>query len=503
MRRPSCLPALLVTLGMYTSPAAAQGTGGADRGGCVPAREADAGALLQEALRAIGAERLGDGIVRTRATEAVVENYQSDRAYPPFFLGMAALESWYTPGTGALRYHTRMAFPGGDFDMGEILGDAAATYRADGDSLQAAPALHGGALLSRAMDPWAVLHDWSSGTTVRVVGRCRVRDYPRIVLARSGPYGPEQLALDPGSHLPVSLEREEPHYLWGQVAVGYVYSNWSREAGLWYSGSSFRTVDGEAEISRTTTAFGTVSRDSAVALALPHTGAAMPPSDPPFLLPTPPDSVRVSDATRLLVNRGYAEGVVLLGDTLYLLDATQGEQRARADSSLIARLFPGTHPIVLVVTDVAWPHVAGVRYWVARGATVVSHPLSRPFLEQVLARRWTRQPDLYERRRGRAKLAFREVRDSLTLAGGRLRVYALDGISSEGGLMAYVGPDRFLWAGDYVQTVAQPSTYAAEVWQAVRRAGLEPAQVAAQHLRLTPWTTVDSLVRSDLPKDAS
>ena len=65
MHRPSCLPALLVTLGMYASLAAAQGTGSvtarppartaidpqqADRGGCVPAREVDAGALLQEAF---------------------------------------------------------------------------------------------------------------------------------------------------------------------------------------------------------------------------------------------------------------------------------------------------------------------------------------------------------------------------------------------------------------------------------------------------------------------
>ena len=41
-------------------------------------------------------------------------------------------------------------------------------------------------------------------------------------------------------------------------------------------------------------------------------------------------------------------------------------------------------------------------------------------------------------------LVFRPVRDSLALAGGRLRIYPIDGISSEGGLMAYVQGDRFL-----------------------------------------------------------
>src|SRR4029077_133420 len=141
--------------------------------------------------------------------------------------------------------------------------------------------------------------------------------------------------------------------------------------------------------------------------------------------------------TRLLANPGYREGVVLLRDTLYLLDATQGEERARADSAMIARLFPGRHAIVLVVTDLAWPHVAGMRYWVARGATVVSHRASRAFLERVLARRWTRAPDLYERRRAKTRFTFVPVTDSLALAGGKLRLYAIDGLGGEGAVMAY------------------------------------------------------------------
>jgi hypothetical protein len=207
----------------------------------------------------------------------------------------------------------------------------------------------------------------------------------------------------------------------------------------------------------------------------------------------------VSGRTHLLANPGYTEGVTLLGDTLYLLDATQGEERARADSAVIDRLLPGQHPVVLVVTDLAWPHVAGVRYWVARGATIVSHRLSRPFLERVLARRWTRAPDLYERRRDQAKLTFMAVDDSLSLAGGKLRLYAIDGMGSEGGIMAYLPEDQFLWAGDYIQTVQQPSTYAMEVWRAVRRAGIRPTRTAAQHLPLTRWSVLDSLARDSRP----
>jgi hypothetical protein len=348
-----------------------------------------------------------------------------------------------------------------------------------------------------------MLYDWSTDTAVGVVGRCRVRDYPRLVLQRHGVYGLERLAIDPASHLPVTLEREEPHYLWGQVAVSYVYSNWDQSGGVAVPLSSFRMVDGTAEVSRTVVEYGRMPVDSAPSLRIPSPAVAMAPTPPAFLVPTPPDSSRVSHAIGLLANRGYREGVALLGDTLYLLDATQGEARARADSVMMAAMFPGPHPVVLVVTDLAWPHIAGLRYWVARGATVVSHRVSRPFLEKVLARRWTRTPDLYERRRATARFRFVPVGDSLTLAGGKLRVYPIDGLGGEGGVVAWLPDDRFLWAGDYIQTAKQPTTYAADVWRAAERAGIRPDQVAAQHLPLTPWSTIDSLSRAEGRTDAS
>jgi hypothetical protein len=471
-------------------------------GVCQPAPEADARAVVRDALHALGAMTRGDSVLHLRIVEATVEDYQSDRSYPPFFLGVTTRESWYDAGTGVLRSRGRITFPEGEYDVGETLNGPRATFSA-GDTVQPAPLAHGAALSVRGLDPWPVLYDWSTSEKVTVVGRCRIRDYPRIVLERDGPYGRERLAVDPVNHLPVSLRREEPHYLWGQISVEYVYANWARSGGVVFAGSSFRMVDGTAEVSRTVAAGNAVPRDSAPSLTLPDSQTVMPPMQPRYLQPTPPDSVPVSDGIRLLVNRGYAEAVALVGDTIYLLDATQGEARARADSAMIARLFPGRHPLVLVVTDLAWPHIAGVRYWVARGATIVSHRASRPFLERVLARRWTRAPDLYERRRGRTRLVFRPVGDSLALAGGKLKIYAIDGIGSEGALMAYLDRDRFLWASDYIQTVEQPSTYATDVWRAVERTRIRPTRVAAQHLPLTDWSVVDSLARIGAGKDAT
>jgi hypothetical protein len=152
------------------------------------------------------------------------------------------------------------------------------------------------------------------------------------------------------------------------------------------------------------------------------------------------------------------------------------------------------------VTDLAWPHVAGVRYWVAQGATIISHRASRPFLTRVTERRWTEAPDMLERVRPRGvRMKFKAVDDSLRLGGGAVTLFAIDGPSSEGALAAYVHADRFLWASDFVQTLAQPTQYLDEVAAAVNRMKYEPGRLAAEHLPLTDWSAATRFDRRVIP----
>jgi hypothetical protein len=213
----------------------------------------------------------------------------------------------------------------------------------------------------------------------------------------------------------------------------------------------------------------------------------------PFLAPTNPDTIRVATNVFLLKNRGYAEMVTLERDTVFMMEATQGDERARQDSVWIGRLFPGRHPVAVIVTDVAWPHIAGVRFWVASGATIISHQASKLMLERVVHRRWTLAPDRLESRRAGNQLRFRPVTDSLRLAGGRVALYAIDGIGSEGALMAWLPGSATLWGSDYLQDATQPTLYTTEVVRAARRAGIAPKQTAAQHLPLTRWATLEAL----------
>jgi len=454
--------------------------------GCRSAPGADAAALLRRAAERTGLPRTSATVLITTAFDLKSHQFESDRTYPPALAEVAALDHWFDPATGVERVRQYTTIGGYEYGF-ESIGDARASYVVADTALTPSEETHSAMYESRPLNVWAMLEDWLAATDVRVEGQCVYRDYPRIVLTRRGARGPERLFLDPKSGYPTKLDRVEPHYLWGQRHVEYVYSTWQRVGSAHLPGGSFRLEDGLTTIARTFGKTRLAPRDSAPSLTVPARDEPMAFARPVFLRPTRPDTVRVSSSTFLLRNRGYTEAVTLQRDTVFVFDATQGDERVKEDSAWIASLFPGRHPIVVVVTDLAWPHVAGVRAWVARGATIASHRAARSFLSDVVNRRWTLSPDLLERRRATARLRFRAVDDSLTLAGGAITVLPIDGAASEVALIAFVRPDRFLWASDFIQNVSAPTQYLDEVTAAVTRVGVRPLMVAAEHAPLIAW----------------
>lgn len=446
-----------------------------------------AAAWLERAEAAVGLPHLAGNVLAFQASDISILTNQSDRMYPPYIHMPANSEWWFEPGSGVER-SGRV----GEARRTGFLRSGSATYQVRDTLLVPMPPVHGFLRISRDLNPLAMLVDWRGASGLRVAERCRFREYWRTVLSRGDG---ARLYLDTKTAVPVKLERVEPHYLWGQVKVEYLYTTWWGSGPVILPVTAVRLVDGEPELIRSIGLTpGAVRVDSGPPpLRLPDNAPDMTNVPNPMLAIGRVDTVRVAPNAFLLVNRAYTESVVLARDTVWLLDATQGEERARADSAWISRLFPGNHPVAVVVTDLAWPHISGVRFWVARGATLVTHVTSRDFLQRVIDRRWTLAPDALERARAGARPRFRLVADSLSLAGGALRLHVIDGVASEGALMAWLPEARFLWAGDYVQTATEPSWYATEVWQAVVRAGIAPERVAAQHLALTPWATVRGL----------
>ncbi|MBI3787182.1 MAG: hypothetical protein HY276_02905 [Ignavibacteriales bacterium] len=460
-------------------------------GKSVKATSNDAQSLINRAIEAVGINRAQEKILHYHTMEGTEQNYQSDRTYPPFFSAMFSRELWLDPSTIAERSASTMVFPGsGPGQARSVLTGTSATYAVRDTNLTPVPEAFAP---MRKLNAWAVLLEWKQANDVHVDKPQYYRDYWRDVLVRKTQTGEERLFLDQKTGFPIKLDYEEKHYLWGQVHVEFIYSTWIEAGNAYIPSASFRIVDGATEVTRTLGTVELIEKTKAPRLTLPPTAKPQGNQTPLFLQPLSPDTVGVSTSTFLLRNPGYTEAITLINDTVYVFDATQAEERSRQDEAWIKKLFPGNHPVVLVVTDLAWPHIAGVRYWVAQGATVISHRMSEAFLKKVIERKWTLAPDLLEQRRGKVKFKFKSVGTAVRLAGGEVRLYAIDGIGSEGALMAYLPEDGFLWASDFIQRLDAPTKYTTEVWQATKRVGIAPQRVGAEHIGLTPWSKIESL----------
>ena len=456
---------------------------------------ADASLLLRRVATALRMDAVDQQVLRQEAVDVTSHPFESDRPYPPFLMETSRVTEWLDVSTGAVRTDKHEGMIGGyQFPASSSISTPSATFVLQDTAAAPSPETHWFTLTARPLNAWTVVDDWRRADDVRAVERCDYRGFPRIVLTRRGYFGTEQLLLDEKTSYPVALRRKEPHYLWGQVGAEYVYATWQRVGDGHVPGTASRVVDGEVEMTRSFGQSSFVGRASAPSFKTPAI-QPMRAQTPAYLDPVNPDTVRVSARSFLLRNAGYTELVTLQRDTVYLFDPTQGETRARLDSTWIKRLFPGEHAVVVIVTDLAWPHLAGVRFWVASGATIVSHRTARPFIDRVIQRRWTLAPDKLEQRRGRdqAALRFRSVDDSLPVARGALTLFAINGPASEGALAAFIHDDRFLWASDYVQTLRAPSHYVDEVVAAVRRHGYQPTKLGAEHIRLSEWSAAEHL----------
>lgn len=507
--------------------------GGAGRGATAKASDQSgessegAGHWLDRAKKAMRFERVGDGVLHYRAGEAEDHQFESDRMYAPALKAMETQEGWFDVQTGAERLSTVVTFPGGGpLPAQVILTVDGRAWGFAGDKARALPAT---SMRERNLNPWAVVWDWAKAGDARVAGAAMYRDYWRQVLVRGSGASEERLFVDLKTGFPVKLETEEKHYLWGQQKVEYVYTNWTLAGGVMVAGASFRIADGREENARTTGDVDFVKRDAAGALSVSAdtVRAAGPVEElPMFLRQIEPKVTKLGEKAYLLSNPGYNELVTEVGAganaKVFVFDATQGEVRAREDAAAIAKLFPGaaSEParVTVVVTDLAWPHVSGVRWWVAQGATIVAHPAAKVFLQQVVERKWTMAPDELEKKRGSVKFKFvsgskvplppisreggpaKEVAKGervTELGGGAIQLTAIDGIGSEVALIAFLPGDKLLWGSDYVQTVEQPTSYADEVWAAAKREGFEPDRVVAEHLQVTEWAKIEELVKRD------
>ncbi len=438
---------------------------------------------LARADRAIGVPAANGAVLRIVESSAQYLSDESDRPYGPFIMNPSSDTEWVDPATGVERVANGKTV---------VIRSTRATFV---DGTLASVRMHSGAWSRRAFDPWVVLAEWRRDTTVRVAGTRLYRDYRRVALTRQGRYGTDTLLVDSATAIPVALVRTEAHYFLGPIRVVYDYETWEDAGrGALYPASTTRLVDGTLDESRWVDPYNggavLVRSDSTPAISVADTTVTITVDPQHRFTVDPLDTVAVGGGTYLLVNKPFTSAVSLQRDTVFIFDTPGGEDRAQREHERVSQLFPGRHATVLVAMNAVWPHIAGLRYWVSQGATVVTSSKNVSFLRQVLERRWTALPDEFERQRATLRPNILAVRDSALLAGGQVQLYPMNGINGETVLLAYIAPARFVWATDHIQIVNARNILVDDVRKTAKHHGLAPIATSGPHFRVISWDSL-------------
>jgi len=189
-----------------------------------------------------------------------------------------------------------------------------------------------------------------------------------------------------------------------------------------------------------------------------------PPSGPATVaLGNPSEPSRELASGIVFIPGSWNTTLIRQDDGIIILEAPISSEYAAKVIAEAKRRFP-TQPIKAVITTSdSWPHIAGIREYVAQGVPIYALNLNRPILERMIAAPHTIHPD--DLQRSPRQPDFRWVHDKTSVGSGpnRLEIYPLHGETSERQMMVYFPEHRLLYGSDSFQTQGDKFFFPQEV----------------------------------------
>jgi len=159
-----------------------------------------------------------------------------------------------------------------------------------------------------------------------------------------------------------------------------------------------------------------------------------------------------------------------------------------------AARFPGVPVKAVITTSDAWPHIGGLREYVARGIEIVALDLNAPILRRLAAAPHRARPDALQRRPRAPK--FRLIIGRTRF--GTMELIPLRTVTGERQMAVWFPERRLLYTSDLFQKMPDGTWFTpqtvSELVSVVAREHLDPVTIFGMHYGPTPWSdAADSL----------
>ncbi len=169
------------------------------------------------------------------------------------------------------------------------------------------------------------------------------------------------------------------------------------------------------------------------------------------------------------------------------------------------RRFPDLPVKAFITTSDSWPHLAGIREYVAQGIPIYALDLNRPILERVVAAKRTTKPDALERSPRRPEFHLISGKTVLGTGPNRLEMYPIRGETSERQMMVFFPQHHLLYGSDPFQQNDDGSFFypqtVSELMDAAVREHLGINQFFMMHIGPEPWNILPKVLEDAAMKD--
>ncbi len=465
--------------------------------------------LMRAALRAMGGEEKIRSLNTVHFEASVVRNEleQSARPEGPYFVENDQVEEWRGLKTGEWK---RTAMLHGamqpEFGMTAVVSGGVASLSYNGQQAPASGEQVQNAQEALGLSPERVLITALDSSDLHRLPDLILQNVPHQLVEFTWQGCPVRIYLNGDTHLPTAVEWVTAYpygifwSIWGDVTTRVYYSFWWLQEGIHYPLQSDIVRNGLPDQTATITKLDfdksfaasefSMSREARSAFAM----AAKNTMDDR----SPGQSTTELAPNIFLIPGAWNTTIVRQDDGITIVEAPISSGYSAKIIAMAQSRFPGMRIKAVITTSDSWPHIGGLREYVAQGIPVYLLDRTLPLMERFLRAPRTRFPDNLARTARRAELRTVSSRMVIGKGPNRIEIYPIRGETTERQMMVYFPEYKLLYGSDAFQQLDDgkffyPQTVD-ELKNAVEREHLTVDRFLMMHMGLNPWSKLIKIV---------
>jgi hypothetical protein len=466
--------------------------------------------LLHEGLAAMGGEQKIRGLGTIHFEASVIRSMleQSERPEGPYILENNQVVEWrdfaHNNWKRTVKAHVSMQ---PEFVMTSVVSGGAASSSFDGHAGPGTSEQVQDADEALALSPERILTTALASSDLHRLADVTLQSVPHHAVEFTWQGVPIRIFLNSETHLPTAVEWVTAYpygifwSIWGDVATRVYYSLWWLQNGIHYplQKDVYRNglPDQTESITKVDFNLAPSADEFAIAPEIRTAFAARAGKTADARAPNVSGASEIAPGV-VFIPGNWNTTLVRQEDGIVVLEAPISSGYSAKVLEFAQSKFPGVPIKAAITTSDSWPHIGGVREYVARGIPVYVLDRTVPLIQRFVKAPRTKYPDSLAKAPRSADLRPVSTKTVIGSGANRLELYPIHGETSERQMMVYFPEHKILYGSDPFQQMEDGKLFypqtVYELKSAVEREHLPVDRFFMMHIGPNPWSMVLNVV---------